>query len=154
MIVCGASIRECPLGMIGIFNRSHYEEALVVRVHQHLSKEQLKQRFRQFNDFEQLLIESGTTILKFFLHVSREEQRRRLQRRLDDPRRRWKITENDFKERHHWSAYQEAYEEGMAFASGTPELDAETNFSTWLSPSTHTKGSLSRSVSFSECLES
>ena len=65
------------LGMIGIFNRSHYEEALVVRVHQHLSKKKLKQRFREFNDFEQLLTESGTTILKFFLHISREEQRRR-----------------------------------------------------------------------------
>ena len=99
------------LGMIGIFNRSHYEEALVVRVHQHLSKKKLKQRFREFNDFEQLLTESGTTILKFFLHISREEQRRRLQKRLDDPRRRWKVSPSDFQERRYWSDYQEAYED-------------------------------------------
>jgi PPK2 family polyphosphate:nucleotide phosphotransferase len=103
--------RTPSLGMIGIFNRSHYEDVLVVRIHQHLSKEQLKQRFRAINDFEETLAENGTTILKFFLHISKEEQRRRLQRRLDDPRRRWKFTEGDFKERLHWSDYQRAYED-------------------------------------------
>jgi PPK2 family polyphosphate:nucleotide phosphotransferase len=99
------------LGMIGIFNRSHYEEVLVVRVHENLSKEQLNTRFRHINDFERLLAESSVTILKFYLHISKEEQRRRLQKRLEDPRRRWKVTENDFKERRYWSAYQKAYED-------------------------------------------
>lgn len=106
-----------PLGMIGIFNRSHYEDVLVVRVHQHLSKEQLKLRFRAINDFEETLAENGTTILKFYLHISKEEQRRRLQRRLDDPRRRWKFTESDFKERRYWSDYQEAYEDVLLHCS-------------------------------------
>src|SRR5262249_52161494 len=88
--------RAPELGMIGIFNRSHYEDVLVVRVHEHLSKDALKQRFQAINEFEHELTENGITILKFFLHVSKEEQARRLQRRLDDPRRRWKFTLSDF----------------------------------------------------------
>jgi PPK2 family polyphosphate:nucleotide phosphotransferase len=103
--------RTPALGMIGIFNRSHYEDVLVVRVHQHLPKEQLKQRFRAINDFEETLAENGTTILKFYLHISKEEQRRRLQRRIEDPRRRWKVTEEDFRDRSYWSDYQRAYED-------------------------------------------
>jgi PPK2 family polyphosphate:nucleotide phosphotransferase len=112
-----AHMRTPALGMIGIFNRSHYEDVLVVRVHQHLSKEELKRRFRAINDFEEELAENGTTILKFYLHISKEEQRRRLQRRLDDPRRRWKFTENDFKERRYWEDYQTAYEDVLRHCS-------------------------------------
>ena len=103
--------RTPALGMIGIFNRSHYEDVLVVRIHQRLSKEQLKERFRAINEFEETLAANGTTLLKFYLHISKEEQRRRLQRRLEDSRRRWKFTESDFKERRYWDDYRKAYED-------------------------------------------
>jgi len=103
--------RTPALGMIGIFNRSHYEDVLVVRVHKRLSKEQLRERFRAINEFEENLAANGTTILKFHLHISKEEQRRRLQRRLEDSRRRWKFTESDFKERRYWDDYRRAYED-------------------------------------------
>jgi PPK2 family polyphosphate:nucleotide phosphotransferase len=103
--------RTPALGMIGIFNRSHYEDVLVVRVHQQLSKKQLRERFRAINEFEKTLVENGTTILKFYLHISKEEQLQRLHGRLEDPRRMWKFTERDFQERRCWPDYQKAYED-------------------------------------------
>lgn len=104
-------------GMIGIFNRSHYEDVLVVRVHGSLSKQELKQRFRAINDFEQLLVENGTTILKFYLHISKEEQRERLQARLDDPQKYWKVNPEDLKERGYWDDYRKAYEDVFGHCS-------------------------------------
>ena len=98
-------------GMIGIFNRSHYEDVLVVRVHGNLSKGELKDRFQAINDFEDLLIEKGATILKFFLHISKDEQRDRLQARLDHPQKYWKVNPEDLKERQYWDDYMEAYED-------------------------------------------
>jgi len=98
-------------GMIGIFNRSHYEYVLVVRVHGNLSKNELKNRFQAINHFEDLLVENGTTILKFFLHISKDEQRDRLQARLDDPQKYWKVNPEDLKEREYWDDYMDAYED-------------------------------------------
>ena len=108
-------------GRIGIFNRSYYEEALVVRVHpEFLSAEKLppgtmkkdiwKQRFGQINDFEHYLVRNGVAVLKFFLNVSREEQRRRFLARLDTPEKNWKFSVADIKERAHWDDYQTAFE--------------------------------------------
>ena len=108
-------------GRIGIFNRSYYEEVLVVRVHpEFLSAEQLpsetvkkdiwRQRFDQINDFERQLVGNGVEILKFFLNVSREEQRRRFLSRLDTPEKNWKFSLGDVKERAHWDDYQKAFE--------------------------------------------
>lgn len=98
-------------GMIGIFNRSHYEDVLVVRVHGNLSKNQVKERFKAINDFEDLLVENGTTILKFYLHVSNDEQRQRLQARLDHPQKYWKVNPEDLQERQYWDDYLKAYED-------------------------------------------
>ena len=98
-------------GMIGIFNRSHYEDVLIVRVHGMLSKSELKDRFQAINDFEDLLVENGTTILKFFLHISKDEQRDRLQARLDHPQKYWKVNPEDLKERQYWDDYMDAYED-------------------------------------------
>ena len=97
-------------GEIGIFNRSHYEDVLVVRVHNLVPQEVWRERYRQINDFERLLVQSGTIILKFFLHISRDEQRKRLQARVDDPTKRWKFEHGDILERKLWDAYQDAYE--------------------------------------------
>jgi PPK2 family polyphosphate:nucleotide phosphotransferase len=98
-------------GTIGIFNRSHYEDVLVVRVHGNLTKGELKDRFRAINDFEDFLVENGTTILKFFLHISKDEQRDRLQARLDHPQKYWKVNPEDLKERQYWDDYMDAYED-------------------------------------------
>jgi PPK2 family polyphosphate:nucleotide phosphotransferase len=100
-----------PKRMIGIFNRSHYEDVLVVRVHGLVSKEVWSQRYDQINQFERHLSENGVTILKFMLHISRDEQKRRLQERLDDPTKRWKFALGDLKERELWDDYQSAYED-------------------------------------------
>ena len=97
-------------GEIAIFNRSHYEDVLVVRVHNLVPPEQWKQRYDQINNFEQMLIEEGTTILKFFLHIDLDEQRERFLARLDDPTKRWKFNPGDLKERQLWREYQAAYE--------------------------------------------
>jgi PPK2 family polyphosphate:nucleotide phosphotransferase len=97
--------------MIGIFNRSHYEDVLVVRVHGELSKDELDNRFQQINRFEKLLHENGTTIVKFFLHISKDEQKARLKERLDDASKHWKVNPTDLKEREHWDEYCEAYED-------------------------------------------
>ena len=100
-------------GEIGVFNRSHYEDVLVVRVHSDKGDGHWKKRFRQINDFERMLAETGTTILKFFLHISRDEQRERLQARIDDPTKRWKFQHGDLAERELWKDYMHAYEEAL-----------------------------------------
>ena len=97
-------------GEMVIFNRSHYEDVLVVRVHNLVPPEQWKRRYDQINHFEQLLVEEGTTILKFFLHIDAEEQRQRLLARLDEPAKNWKFNPGDLKERKLWDEYQKAYE--------------------------------------------
>jgi PPK2 family polyphosphate:nucleotide phosphotransferase len=100
-------------GEIVIFNRSHYEDVLVVRVHDLVPAEVWKKRYDQINDFEQMLCENGVIILKFFLHISLKEQRERLQARLDDPTKRWKFQHGDLEERQLWSEYQEAYNDAL-----------------------------------------
>jgi len=104
-------------GEIGIFNRSHYEDVLVVRVHDLVPRAIWKQRYDQIKAFEKMLTENNTVVLKFCLHTSRGEQRARLQERLDDPAKRWKVAMGDFAERKLWSAYQEAYEEALTRCS-------------------------------------
>jgi len=96
-------------GEITIFNRSHYEDVLVVRVHNFVPPEVWGRRYEQINNFERQLAEEGTTILKFFLNISKEEQKRRLQSRLDVAHKRWKFSRADLDERKLWDAYQEAY---------------------------------------------
>jgi PPK2 family polyphosphate:nucleotide phosphotransferase len=110
-------------GQIGIFNRSYYEEVLVVRVHNLLSQQNLpqklikdsiwRQRYRQINDFEKYLTENAVIPLKFFLHISRKEQKQRLLKRIDDPSRNWKFSGDDIKERQYWDEYQKCYEEAI-----------------------------------------
>ena len=97
-------------GMIGIFNRSHYEDVLVARVHGLVPPERIEARYDQINRFERHLVENDVTILKFFLHISRKEQRARLQARLDDPTKRWKFNPDDLAERKHWDDYMSAYQ--------------------------------------------
>jgi PPK2 family polyphosphate:nucleotide phosphotransferase len=99
-----------PRGCIGIFNRSHYEDVLVGRVRQLAPKKAIEQRYEQINAFEKTLVENGTSILKFMLHISKEEQRERLQARLDGPKSRWKFNPGDLEDRKLWDQYQEAYE--------------------------------------------
>jgi PPK2 family polyphosphate:nucleotide phosphotransferase len=99
-----------PRGVIGIFNRSHYEDVLVVRVHGLAPAAAIEQRYGQINAFEKHLSENGVTILKFFLHISKEEQKERLQERIDDPKKRWKFNPADLDERALWPQYMEAYE--------------------------------------------
>lgn len=97
-------------GDIGIFNRSHYEDVLIVRVHNLVPKATWSQRYNQINQFERYLDANNVKILKFFLHISGDEQRKRLMERVDDPEKRWKISEADFHERKFWDDYTEAYE--------------------------------------------
>ena len=101
------------VGEIVIFNRSHYEDVLIVRVHELVPRAVWHKRYGQINNFERMLTESGTTILKFFLHISREEQAERLQARIDDPTKRWKFNAVDVEERNLWDDYQKAYEEAL-----------------------------------------
>lgn len=98
-------------GELVVFNRSHYEDVLVVRVHSLVPKSVWKKRYDHINEFERILADEGTTILKFFLHISREEQRERLQARLDDPTKRWKFEHGDLEERKLWDDYMRAYED-------------------------------------------
>jgi PPK2 family polyphosphate:nucleotide phosphotransferase len=100
-------------GEVAIFNRSHYEDVLVVRVHKLVPKEVWSERYDLINDFERNLVENGTHILKFFLHISEDEQLRRFKQRLDDPARQWKITDADYTERRLWPEYQNAYEDAL-----------------------------------------
>ena len=100
-----------------VFNRSHYEDVLVARVHGLVPKAVWRKRYDQINAFEQMLFESGTVILKFFLHISKEEQRARLQARVDDPTKRWKFQHGDVEERKLWDDYQRAYEDALSKTS-------------------------------------
>ncbi len=99
-----------PPGVIGIFDRSHYEDVLVVRVHDLVPEDVWSARYDAINDFEKELVDSGTTVLKCFLHISSETQRRRLLRRLARPDKHWKFNEADIDERAHWADYQAAYQ--------------------------------------------
>lgn len=134
-------------GHIGIFNRSYYEEVLVVRVHppllrnQHLppalvTKKIWKERFEDINAYERYLERNGTMVRKFFLHVSKEEQRRRFLRRLDDPDKNWKFAESDVLEREHWDDYMRAYED-MIRHTAAPQapwfvVPADHKWFTWM----------------------
>ncbi len=104
-------------GEVVIFNRSHYEDVLVVRVHDLVSREVWSKRYDLINDFEKNLAENGTLILKFYLHIDEKEQLRRFEKRLDDPMRHWKISEADYTERAFWPQYLAAYEEALARTS-------------------------------------
>ncbi len=97
-------------GKIGIFNRSHYEDVLVVRVHNLVPEGVWSQHYQQINNFEKMLVESGTIVLKFFLHISKDEQKARLESRISDPTKHWKIEESDVRERAYWDDYMQAYE--------------------------------------------
>jgi PPK2 family polyphosphate:nucleotide phosphotransferase len=100
-------------GEIAIFNRSHYEGVLVVRVHKLAPEEVWKARYQEINEFERMLCEEGTAILKFYLHIDKDEQRKRLQDRLDDPTKRWKFSVHDLPEREFWSEYMTAYQDAL-----------------------------------------
>ena len=105
-------------GMVAVFNRSHYEDVLVVRIHKLVPKQIWSRRYEFINDFEKMLYrENNTRILKFFLHISPEEQLERFRQRLVDPRRNWKISEDDYREREYWDAYMKAYEDVFAQTS-------------------------------------
>ena len=100
-----------PRGMIGIFNRSHYEDVLSPRVHGVIDGKTARQHMQQINDWESMLVDNGIAVLKFFLHISQEEQKRRLQARIDAPDKHWKLSAGDFAERKFWDSYQKCYEE-------------------------------------------
>jgi PPK2 family polyphosphate:nucleotide phosphotransferase len=100
-------------GEIVIFNRSHYEDVLIVRVHKLVLKDVWKQRYDQIRSFEKLLADEGTTILKFYLHISAEEQKERLRARLEDPTKHWKFNPGDLQERQHWKEYMQAYQDAL-----------------------------------------
>ena len=104
-------------GEVAVFNRSHYEDVLVVRVHELVPRGVWSVRYRAINEFERHLHERGTRVLKFFLHISREEQRQRLLARLDHPLKRWKFSDADLVERGLWRSYQRAYEDALARCS-------------------------------------
>jgi PPK2 family polyphosphate:nucleotide phosphotransferase len=104
-------------GEIAIFNRSHYEDVLVTRVHKLIDKDTWTARYRRINEFESLLTENDTTILKFFLHIDRDTQLARFAERLEDPGRNWKITESDYSERALWDDYIAAFEDAMTETS-------------------------------------
>jgi PPK2 family polyphosphate:nucleotide phosphotransferase len=106
-------------GEVMIFNRSHYEDVLVPRVIGAITPAQVKQRYAQINDFERMLTENGTVIVKFMLHISKDEQRARLQERLDDPTKHWKFEAGDLATRKRWDDYQQAYSDAIA-TTGTP----------------------------------
>jgi len=104
-------------GEIVIFNRSHYEDVLIVRVHDLVPRGIWKRRYDHINDFERILTDEGTTILKFFLHIDKKEQRKRLQTRLNRPDKNWKFSRNDLRERKLWSKYIRAYEQMLSRTS-------------------------------------
>jgi PPK2 family polyphosphate:nucleotide phosphotransferase len=104
-------------GEMVIFNRSHYEDVLVVRVHKLLPPSVWRRRYAQINDFERMLTEEGTTILKFYLHIDQDEQRQRLQARLDEPHKHWKFDPLDLEERKLWSTYMRAYADALSQTS-------------------------------------
>lgn len=106
-----------PKGMMGIFNRSQYEDVLVVRVHNLVPQDVWEKRYQEINHFEKLLARSGTLLLKFFLHISNDEQEQRLLAREKDKDKAWKLSSSDWAERKYWSDYQEAYEDALAKCS-------------------------------------
>ena len=107
--------RHAPrLGEFAIFNRSHYEDVLVVRVHGLVPRSLWKERYDHIADFEELLAEHGTIVLKYFLHISKKEQKERLLERESDPKAAWKLNANDWKEREYWDEYTEAYEDAIS----------------------------------------
>lgn len=106
-----------PSGIIGIFNRSHYEDVLITRVHAWITDQEAQSRYAQIMDFEKILAKRGVRILKFLLHISEEEQKKRLLARLDDPEKRWKFSPADLKERAYWKSYQKAFEEALSATS-------------------------------------
>ena len=104
-------------GEIGVFDRSHYEDVLAVRVLELVPEEQWRRRYDHINDFERLLTDEGTTIVKVFLHISKDEQRDRLQARLDEPTKRWKFKTSDLDARARWDDWEAAFEEAIARTS-------------------------------------
>jgi PPK2 family polyphosphate:nucleotide phosphotransferase len=112
-----------PKGMITIFNRSHYEDVLIVRVHELAPKRVWKGRYHHINEFERMLTESGTIVLKFFLHISNGEQRKRLEARESDHSKAWKLSAGDWKERQLWDDYQRAYEDAL--------MKCSTDYARW-----------------------
>jgi PPK2 family polyphosphate:nucleotide phosphotransferase len=104
-------------GQIAIFNRSHYEDVIEAYVRKLVPKNELSLKLKQINDFERYLSENHITILKFFLHISKDEQKKRLLERLHDPTKHWKITESDLQHRKHWDKYMESYEKLLGFCS-------------------------------------
>jgi len=118
------------LGQVAIFNRSHYEDVLVVRVHDLVPKKVWSRRYEQINDFEKTLAENGTHILKFYLHIDPGEQLERFKQRIEDPARHWKISEGDYAERPFWDAYTGAFEDALGKCS--------TEYAPWfIIPSNH-----------------
>lgn len=101
-------------GQIGVFNRSHYEDVLVVRVHQFVPESQWRARYDRINEFEQLLVDAGVAIVKCYLHISKDEQRARLEARLEDSTKRWKFSLGDLAERKLWDDYQRAYDDALS----------------------------------------
>src|SRR3954469_15557183 len=110
-------------GEIGIFNRSHYEDVLIVRVHNFVPAEVWSKRYDQIREFEHMLFETGTTVVKFFLYIDKDEQRQRFQERYDDPKKRWKFSLGDTEERKYWDDYIAAYEDALNKTS--------TDFAPW-----------------------
>jgi PPK2 family polyphosphate:nucleotide phosphotransferase len=106
-----------PRGYVGVFNRSQYEDVLVARVHNLVPRAVWSKRYAQINDFERMLTENGVTIVKFFLHVSRAEQARRIRERADDPDKQWKISDSDVRERAYWQEYTLAYQDVLSRCS-------------------------------------
>ena len=114
-------------GSIGIFNRSHYEEVLVVRIHDLIEYQKIpdkftnkniwKQRYEQINNFEKYLYENGVIIIKFFLHISKEEQKKRFLKRIENPAKNWKFSSSDIEERKYWDEYQKVYQEAISATS-------------------------------------
>jgi PPK2 family polyphosphate:nucleotide phosphotransferase len=105
------------IGELVIFNRSHYEDVLIVKVHKWINEAECERRYKQINDFERLLVETGTTIIKCYLHISKQEQKKRLQERLDNPTKTWKFNPGDLKERELWPDYIDAYEQALSATS-------------------------------------
>ncbi|MGB7815526.1 MAG: polyphosphate kinase 2 family protein [Methylotenera sp.] len=104
-------------GEIVIFNRSHYEDVLIVKVHDWIDAAECERRYAQINDFERMLTETGTVIIKCYLHISKQEQKQRMLERLNDPTKTWKFNPNDLKERDLWDKYMQAYENAMRATS-------------------------------------
>jgi len=104
-------------GHVGVFNRSHYEDVLIVRVHKLVAKSVWTERYGQINHFEHVLDENDCTIIKFFLHISKDEQKRRLEERIADPTKLWKVNPTDFEEHKRWDEYMDAYEDALSKCS-------------------------------------